>query len=190
MILFNIACTVSNVERTHKVTSLIHTCQRSLLSPIMVDSLTRGNLAYRLIHDVKSVSKRPGIVPSDLTTFSTLSDEDESALASWAEVCAAADWQTAATIANPVADESPCLFGASGDAASPIFVAWLPLERTQAATATTLLTSYFQSKVNDGTAASTLQSKLSSFRGQLLARRIHRREVKSRSLSEGIQNRQ
>ena len=97
--ILNVGHAVSNVERNHKVTSLIHTDTRNRLRHEMVNILTRGNLAYRNAR----VSKRARFefwrskVHSQLIS---VSEKEEADLARYAEMVNAAVQTTTATLSD------------------------------------------------------------------------------------------
>ncbi len=78
--ILHIAHSVSDVERNHKVTSLIHTSTRNRLKLEKVDMLTKANLAWRNELAVRAPRSRFGLLPEEMTKLVRLSDDEEGAL--------------------------------------------------------------------------------------------------------------
>jgi hypothetical protein len=109
IMILNIAHSVSNVERNHKVTSLIHSSRRASLGCAMVDTLTRGNLSIRN-SDVAAPAK---FSLQDVTLLTALSHDDLLSLEQWAEMQQLALLKTKQTIEIDGSGEA--LHGASGE---------------------------------------------------------------------------
>ncbi len=72
--IFSIGHSVSNVERNHKVCSLIHTPKRNRLNNLIVDELTKGHLALR----ESQVTRRNLLAsPSQLAKSLTVTTDEE-----------------------------------------------------------------------------------------------------------------
>ncbi len=112
IIILNIAHSVANVERNHKITSLIHTSKRATLGHVMVDQLTRGNLAYR----AQSLGNAKPFTPANYEKLTKLTDSEEAALEVWTMQQQDAVKQTSNTMSIAVSLEQS--HGAQGDPAA------------------------------------------------------------------------
>jgi len=90
----NMACTVSDIERLHKVYSLVHTPERSCLKDDRVDRLSMG----RVVDKLDQCPKKPLFNTKAFEAFTTLSASQEEDLVSWFRLVDAAITGTAATI--------------------------------------------------------------------------------------------
>ena len=98
--ILNMAATISDVERLHKVYAGIHTPSRNCLTDSRVDRLALARIASRVL----SLDPKPFI--SQLDNFATYSPAEELALAEWAMVQSQAVSHLARTIQEPTLDGS------------------------------------------------------------------------------------
>jgi len=97
LIILNIACTISDVERLHKVYSTIHTSERNRLKGERVDSLSTARIAKRVMAEPQKAFF------SGVVDFSKLSEADNEGLTTWAEMVAATDRAVQRTVNEPSA---------------------------------------------------------------------------------------
>lgn len=111
IILINIVCTCSNVERLHKIYSMVHTPERNQLKEERVDRLVKGNLATRMqrvqkMGELQSASEilnsfsgnNSGSSDRSLFTFLNLTPEIQADLEAWASLYIQADVQISQTM--------------------------------------------------------------------------------------------
>eukprot|EP00300_Choanocystis_sp_HF-7_P012180 c17781_g1_i3.p1 GENE.c17781_g1_i3~~c17781_g1_i3.p1 ORF type:complete len:456 (+),score=78.64 c17781_g1_i3:425-1792(+) len=87
--ILGLAHCVSNVERNHKLMSLIHTTTRNRLRPMVVDMLTKGRLAFKTQQFAQkfkfSVSRTTMVRAQDLTFLTELTPDEEADLERWGD---------------------------------------------------------------------------------------------------------
>jgi hypothetical protein len=98
--ILNMAATISDVERLHKVYAGIHTPSRNRLSDCRVDRLALARIASRVF----SLDKKPFI--TQLKSFTAFSEAEEQLLVDWSQLQSNAISQLARTIQEPTADGS------------------------------------------------------------------------------------
>jgi hypothetical protein len=107
IIILTMGCSASNIERLHKLYSLIHTPTRNSLTDATVDKLTLASYVRRAQEFVpESVSTRNEgrLLEELLQKLENFSVEDEEALRAWGETVIAAKRQTRASINHSVTD--------------------------------------------------------------------------------------
>jgi len=95
LIILNIACTISDIERLHKVYSTIHTSSRNRLLNGRVDELSTARVARRLLNQVQ----KP--VFDGVVEFGKLTDNEKLALIRWSQQAASADCAVQRTLLEP-----------------------------------------------------------------------------------------
>jgi len=98
--IMNMAATISDVERLHKVYSGIHTPCRNRLAESRIDRLALARISSRLL----SLDPKPFI--SQLDDFTSYSKEEEQTLVEWGQLQSQAVGHLARTIQEPSLDGS------------------------------------------------------------------------------------
>jgi hypothetical protein len=99
--ILNMACTISDVERLHKVYSGVHTPARNRLSNGRVDELSMARLVLR-IRETERMTKHRRIEDDDIRYFATLTlDKAMAALHAWGVVLSDALVAVARAINQP-----------------------------------------------------------------------------------------
>ena len=98
--LLNMAASISDVERVHKVYSGIHTPERNRLDENRVDRIALARIAFRIFQ----LPPKPQILLEQLAAFSKTSSEDEQALFDWGELISRATRTTVRTVMEPTQD--------------------------------------------------------------------------------------
>lgn len=95
LIILDIACTSSNVERLHNVYSVIHTSDSNRLDENRVDTLATATIARRIMREPVPPFAR------GVERFAEVSEKDWDAIIKWGLLSVAADCATQRTLSEP-----------------------------------------------------------------------------------------